>query len=495
MKGSATKVLHVAAECYPLAKTGGLGDVVGALAIAQRLNGVDARVALPGYRGLEGRLEHAMSIAAFEIAGFEFSVVEGVLGAAEPAARLPVYLFRCAELFDRGGDPYRDEHGREHPDNALRFGCFGEAVARMARSRDIAFTPQLVHLHDWQAGGAAARLADGTPRPATVFTIHNLAYQGLFDRELFRHLGYPERWWSPQGLEFWGQGSFMRAGIRYADRITTVSPGYAREIRTPQYGCGLEQDLQARAHQLSGILNGIDGAVWDPWTDPALYSNYSLDDAVAGKAVNRSALREELGLERGEAPLVAFIGRLAEQKGADLILAASDELLGLDAQYVILASGDRELERRFKAWAGSAPERVHARIGHDELLAHRLTAAADVLLMPSRYEPCGLNQMYAQRYGTIPVVRATGGLADTVVDADDRTLADGSASGVLFRDADPGGVLYGVRRALELIADPAVLASLRKAGMERDFSWRRSAVAYQGLYEELLHAGRAGLTR
>ena len=213
MKGPAIKVLHVAAECYPLAKTGGLGDVVGALAVAQRLNGLDARVALPGYRGLQGRLEHALTVAALEVSGFAFFVVEGLVTVAGPARRLPVYLFCCADLFDRGGDPYRDESGQEHSDNALRFGCFAEAVTRMVCRREVVFTPQLVHLHDWQSGGAAARLAESAPRPATVFTIHNLAYQGLFDREVFRRLAYPEHWWSPQGVEFWGQGSFMRAGI------------------------------------------------------------------------------------------------------------------------------------------------------------------------------------------------------------------------------------------------------------------------------------------
>jgi starch synthase len=487
----ATRVLHAAAECFPLAKTGGLGDVIGALSLAQRRQGLDARVALPAYRGLAGRLQGTCEVTAFRVQGFTFSVLLGRLGGD---AGLPVYLLACAELFDRGGDPYRDEQGREFDDNILRFGCFAEAVARLAGSAEAGFLPQLVHLHDWQAAAAAAWLKEpGGARPATVYTIHNLAYQGTFDQALFERLGLPRHWWSPQGLEAWGQGSFMKAGIQFADRITTVSPGYAREIRTAEYGCGLDGSLRAREAQLGGIVNGIDTAVWDPRIDPALYSNYGSDDAGPGKAVNKSALQEELGLDRSEAPLLVFIGRLAQQKGADLILDAHEELLKLPAQYVLLAAGEAGLEQRCRAFAAAAPAgRVQVRIAHDEHLAHRLTAAADLLLMPSRYEPCGLNQMYAQRYGTVPVVRATGGLADTVVDATAATLADGSASGVHFRDADAGGVLYGVRHALELIADADIRQRMRRAGMERDFSWQRSAAEYLGLYRSLL--GEAGLT-
>lgn len=492
---SMTRVLHAAAECYPLAKTGGLGDVIGALSLAQRRQGLDARVALPGYRGLAQRLEGTREVAAFEVQGFDFTVVEGRLPGSGVEGALPVYLLACGALYDRDGGPYRDAQGQEFSDNILRFACFAEGVARLACSTAAGFLPQLVHLHDWQAAAAAAWLKEpGAARPATVYTIHNLAYQGTFDHAMFERLGLPRHWWSPQGLEAWGQGSLMKAGIQFADRVSTVSPGYAREILTPEYGCGLDGSLRTRAADLSGIINGIDTAVWDPRIDPALYSNYSVDDAGLGKAVNKSAVQEELGLERSEAPLVVFIGRLAEQKGADLILAAQEELLKLPAQYVLLAAGEAELERRCRAFAAAAPPgRVQVRIAHDEHLAHRLTAAADLLLMPSRYEPCGLNQMYAQRYGTVPVVRATGGLADTVVDATAASLADGSASGVHFRDADPGGVLYGVRHALELIGDADIRRGLRRAGMERDFSWQRSAGEYLDLYRSL--PGVAALTR
>jgi starch synthase len=491
LSGTSMKVLHVAAECFPLVKTGGLADVVGSLPRAQRRIGIDARVALPGYRGLSRRLEFTRTVASFDLQGFQLSVTEGMLNSVEGAEqRLPVYLFECPELYDRAGDPYRDAEGNEHPDNALRFGCFAEAVARFALHRGDGFSPALVHLHDWQAAPAAAWLSTQPQRPAVVTTIHNLAYQGLFDHRTFQQLGFPERWWSPQAMEFWGRCSFLKAGIQFSDAITTVSPGYAREIRTPEYGCGLDGNLRARAADLHGILNGIDTAVWDPQTDPFIAAHYTAGDVVIGKSANKSALQEELGLAVSARPLVAFIGRLADQKGADLILAAREELLRLDAQYVVLATGDRALQEAFAAFAEAAPtDQVAIRLLHDEVLAHKILAAADLLLIPSRFEPCGLNQLYAQRYGTIPVVRSTGGLIDTVVDADAGALAAGRATGVHFRDADVGGVLYGVRRGLEIIADEAARTSLRQAGMAADFSWLHSAAEYGKLYRALQEPG------
>lgn len=481
------KILHVAAECYPLAKTGGLGDVVGSLAPVQRSLGLDARVMLPGYRGLAAHVGSRRELARFELHGCEVAIVEGILASPGPGrGPLPLYLVESPRLFDRAGDPYRDEHGVEHADNALRFGCFAEAAARFVLSGHVDFAPDVVHLHDWQAAPAAAWIGLASPRPATVMSIHNLAYQGLFGAEVFDELGLPERWRTPEGMESWGKCCFLKAGIRYADAVTTVSPRYAQEIRTAEFGCGLDADLRARGEALRGILNGIDGSVWDPRSDPMIAAQYGEADAAIGKAANKAAVQEKLGLRRSDEPLLVFIGRLAEQKGADLILAAAGELLRLPAQFAVLASGERWLEEGFRDVARAAPPgRFHARLAHDEALAHQLTAAADVLLMPSRYEPCGLNQMYAQRYGAIPVVRGTGGLADTVVDADAGTLRDGSATGVVFRDADAGGLLYGVRRSLELLADPSTLERMRGAGMRRDFSWDRPAAEYRDLYRAL----------
>jgi starch synthase len=493
LTGTSMKILHVAAECFPLIKTGGLADVVGSLPLAQRRIGIDARVALPGYRGLSGRLEFAYTVAAFDLRGFKFSVTEAMLNSVDSAEeRLPVYLFECPELYDRPGDPYRDAQGNEHPDNALRFGLFAEAVSRFASHRSNGFSPALVHLHDWQAAPVAAWLSLESPRPSTLLTIHNLAYQGVFDHETFRHLGLPQQWWSPQAMEFWGKCSFLKAGIQFADALTTVSPGYAREIQTPEYGCGLDGDLRSRSADLSGILNGIDTAVWNPQTDPFIPAHYTAGDVNIGKGANKSALQRELGLAISSSPLVAFVGRLADQKGADLILAAREELLRLDAQYVVLANGDHGLEQAFAGFAGSlAADRVAVRLLHDEILAHKIFAAADLLLIPSRFEPCGLTQMYAQRYGTLPVARRTGGLIDTVVDADAESLAANRATGVHFLDADAGGLLYGVRRSLALIADAPTLDKLRQAAMARDFSWLQSAADYEKLYRRLQESRRA----
>ena len=493
LTGTSMKVLHVAAECFPLIKTGGLADVVGSLPLAQRRIGIDARVALPGYRGLNGRLEFAHTVAAFDLQGFGFNVTEAMLNSVDSAEeRLPVYLFECPELYDRPGDPYRDAQGKEHPDNALRFGLFAEAVSRFASHRSNGFSPALVHLHDWQAAPVAAWLSLESQRPSTLLTIHNLAYQGVFDRETFEHLGLPQQWWSPQAMEFWGKCSFLKAGIQFADAITTVSPGYAREIQMAEYGCGLDANLRARSTDLSGILNGIDTGVWNPQTDPFIPAHYTAGDVNIGKGANKSALQRELGLAISSRPLVAFVGRLADQKGADLILAAREELLRLDAQYVVLASGDHGLEQAFAGFAGPlVADRVAVRLLHDETLAHKIFAAADLLLIPSRFEPCGLTQMYAQRYGTLPVVRRTGGLIDTVVDADAESLATNRATGVHFLDADVGGLLYGVRRGLELIADATTHDKLRQAAMARDFSWLQSAVDYKQLYRGLQASRRA----
>ncbi|WP_028006675.1 glycogen synthase GlgA [Solimonas flava] len=477
-------VLHAASECFPLVKTGGLADVIGALPPALRALGCDARVVLPGYRGLRERLAPVRTLGTLSAHGRELQLLRGTLG------ELPVYLVADAGLYERDGDPYRDAGGAEFADNALRFACFAQAVAALGRGFDADYVPDVVNLHDWQAALAAPWLRSASPRPALVYTIHNLAYQGQFERAQYEALGLPDAWWTPDGLEFWGRWSCMKAGIVYSDAISTVSPSYAREIQTPEYGHGLDGVLRWRAAALHGIANGIDTAVWDPRRDPLIERHYGVDDVAPGKAANKYLLQTELGLASGDWPLVVFIGRLAEQKGADLIVAAQDELLQLPAQYALLASGDAELQRRLQDFAARAPAgRVALRIAHDERFAHRLNAAADLVLMPSRFEPCGLNQMYAQRYGAIPVVRRTGGLIDTVVDADAASLADGSASGVLFNDADADGLLYGVRRALQLYEQADTRARLRRAGMTRDFSWSASAQSYLALYRGLAAAG------
>jgi starch synthase len=482
------RVLHAAAECFPLAKTGGLGDVAAALPAALRALGCDARVAMPAYRGVAQSLGRVEPLSSHEINGIRYTVLRGAL-----ADGLPVYLFDAPPLFDRAGGPYADEAQQPYADNALRFGTFSAALAAFVAQGAAGFDPQVLHLHDWQTALAAPWLAAAPQRPALVFTIHNLAYQGQFGREAFETLGLPSSWWSPEALEFWGGFSCMKGGLNYADLITTVSPTYAREIQTPAFGCGLDGLLTARSDQLVGILNGIDTTVWNPATDPHLVRHYDSRTVTAGKQANRVAVANTLALAspaHGQTlPLVVFIGRLADQKGADLLLAAQDALMQMPLQLAVLASGDTKLEAAFSDWAGRAPAgRLAIRLAHDEALAHQLTAAADLLVMPSRFEPCGLNQMYAQRYGTIPVVHRTGGLADTVVDAGAGSSAEPGGSGVLFDHADVGGLLWGLRRGLELCSDRRRCQRLRRQGMARDFSWSASAQQYQESYTRLLRS-------
>ena len=350
-----------------------------------------------------------------------------------------------------------------------------------------AWRPDIVHANDWQTGLVGALLSGDGVRPRTVFTIHNLAYQGNYGRDRFDALGLPPRLWSVETLEFHGNFSFMKAGITCSDAVTTVSPGYAREILTSEFGHGLEGVMRAQAHKLSGILNGIDEKQWDPSRDPLIAQPYDAATLVTGKLANKRALQARLGLHQGgDAPLVGLIGRLAWQKGSDVVLAAVPRLLDLGVQLAVLGSGEASDEATWRAWARLAPGRVGVHIGYEEGLAHLIEAGADLFLMPSRFEPCGLNQMYSQRYGTIPVVRRVGGLADTVIDITPENLAAGTATGVLFEHADSGGVTWAVGRALELRQDAKQWHAMQLAGMKRDFSWRASAQAYQQLYLDLL---------
>ena len=474
------RVLHATAEYQGLAKTGGLADMVAALSIALVANAADVRVCVPAYAGTRKQLIRPVVIATFNLRGHRVTVIEGRLAPQAPL----IWLIECPALYERGSDPYRDATGNEFADNALRFGIFSEAIARLAQGA-ANWTPDIVHLHDWHCALAAAWLALQPSRPRIVFTIHNLAHQGLYSRAAFTQLGLPEAWWHLESLEFYGDFSFMKAGLVYSDAITTVSPTYAREIQTPEYGCKLDGLLRARAHVLHGIVNGIDDTLWNPETDTLIPARYNRQTVAAGKAQNKQAIQTQLGLPPSSLPLVIFIGRLADQKGADLILAVRKEIQSLPLQFVMLASGEAALEKSCQAWATEAPDRVAVQLKVDEALAHRLTAAADLQIMPSRFEPCGLNQMYAQRYGAIPIVRNTGGLADTVVDAQAETLRNHTATGVKIEHADVGGVLYGLRRGLELIADERIKTALQQQCMTRDFSWRNSAVKYLDLYASL----------
>lgn len=491
MTESTIRVLHAAAEFQGLAKTGGLADMVAALSAAQcqqhldlqQLQYLDVRVCVPAYPGTRNKLISPRVVATLHLYGFQISVIEGRLADHGPL----IWLLECPPLYERGGDPYRDDNGVEFADNGLRFGLFGCAIAQLAQG-GTDWKPDIIHLHDWHCALAAPWLQAQTKRPRLIFTIHNLAHQGLFERAVFDKLDLPPDWWQIDGVEFYHQLSFMKAGLQYADFITTVSPTYAREIQTEMYGCKLDGVLRARSHNLSGIVNGIDDTLWNPALDADISERYDLHSVTRGKLHNKQSLQRQLGLPVSDLPLLIFIGRLADQKGADLLLAARAEIQKLPLQFVLLGSGDKALERACSDWAGNHDKQIKVILKVDERIAHRLTAAADLQIMPSRFEPCGLNQMYAQRYGTIPIVRRTGGLADTVTDTNAKTLQNHTATGVHFEHADIGGVLYGIQRGLVLINDNKLRDALRSNGMRRDFSWRQSAQQYLQLYRDALAA-------
>lgn len=474
------KILSASSELFPIIKTGGLADVALSLPAALRDLNHDVRLMLPAYRGVLEAVNGAEPVGTVQLANPSTRLLRTTISG------LDVWLVEHA-LFNRPGNPYLADDGKPWPDNAARFALFCRAIAAIALDRaGLGWQPDVLHCHDWQTALAPALLASESERPATVYTIHNLAYQGVFPRATFVELGLPDWQWSPDGLEFYGQLSFMKGGLRYADRLTTVSPGYAREIQTEAFGCGLDGLLAHRRNKLRGIVNGIDTAVWNPATDPLLAQNYGCEDLRA-KHANKTEVQRAFGLaERRDVMLIGMIGRLVAQKGIDLVLDALPPLLELPVQIALLGAGEFEHEQALRAWETRQPAKLSVHLGFDEALAHRIEAGADVFLMPSRFEPCGLNQMYSQRYGTIPIVRRTGGLQDTVEDANDQAIAAGRATGIVFDEATAAALIAAVRRALALHENKRVWRQLQQTGMRRDFSWERSAVEYLQLYEQAL---------
>ena len=482
------KILFVASEAYPLVKTGGLGDVLYSLPHALHARGADVRLVLPAYRALLRQLDQVRILGWLEVRGSAGIVTARVLETRHPDFAFPLWLVDCPALFDREGNPYVDESGRNWPDNAERFAVFARVAALLAQDAlELGWQPAVVHAHDWQTGLVAAFLAEQPARPKTVFTIHNLAYGGYFSHSDFVRLQLPGHWWSSEGVEFHGGFSMLKAGIVYADAVTTVSPTYAQEICTPEFGCGLDGLLLSRQYKLHGILNGIDTTIWNPSTDTHLPARYSVGRIQPGKRRNKQALLERfLPLVDDaalRAPLLGLVGRLVEQKGVDWVLAAIPALLAeTDVRLVLLGSGQAVYEKKFTRLAKQYPERLFVKIGYDEPLAHLIEAGADLFLMPSRFEPCGLNQMYSLRYGTPPVVFRTGGLADTVVDANDTTLEDATATGFVFDTPDVAAFVEAIRRALDLYRQPAQWRRLQQTGMRQSFDWSDSAGHYLNLY-------------
>ncbi len=482
------RVLYVASEYAPLVKTGGLGDVCGALPRALRATGIDVRVLLPGYPAVLDAVRRKRLVASLEAhRGFPPS---RLLRCEAPHAQ-PLYAIDCPALYAREGI-YQDRAQRDWPDNALRFGLLARAAAILARGiAPRAWRPDLLHCNDWHAALTPAYLRFApTPRVPCILTVHNLAFQGLFSREFLAPLGLPPQSFAVDGLEFHGRISFLKAGLVYSDWITTVSPTYAREIQGEALGCGLDGVLRARSDRLTGILNGIDTGQWDPQRDPLIARRYG-PESLDAKAENKSALRRELGLADEPVPLFGVVSRLVEQKGVDLVAEIAPRLAALPAQLAVLGSGDAALARRLAEVARGHPGSIAVRQVYDEALAHCIEAGADSFLMPSRFEPCGMNQMYSQRYGTPPVVRATGGLADSVVDCSAATLADGSATGFVFREPDARSLFVAIERAARLWRDAPAWRRLQKNGMARDFGWTASARRYAEIYERLAGAATA----
>jgi starch synthase len=480
------KLLFATSELFPLLKTGGLGDVAHSLPIALAGLGLDVRVVLPAFRQVLSQLGTLRALGWIPVAsGQQVRVLE----ARHDEFDFPIWLVDAPQFFDREGAPYTDSHGHAWSDNPARFALFGEVAAALATDAlDIGWRADIAHANDWQSGLLPAYLALEPTRPRTVFTIHNLAYDSQFDFGTFQHLHLPSHWWSVDIGEFYDRFSMLKTGLMTADAISTVSPRYAQEIRTQEYGYGYASILESRAERLSGILNGIDDGVWDPASDPLIAANYDVEGGIRrAKAENRRALLERLGASDDalahEGPLIGSVGRLVYQKGVDLLLEAIPPLLETtEARFVVIGTGEKSLEQRLLQLREQHPGRVFAYIGYSEVLAHLVEAGCSMFAMPSRYEPCGLNQMYSLRYGTPPIVRATGGLADTVFDADPRSIAREEANGFTFDEATPDALRGALERAIAMFDKPKQWMKLVKNGMREDHSWRRSASEYLKLY-------------
>jgi len=483
------KILFASSEVYPLIKTGGLADVSASLPIALQQHGEDVRIVLPAYRQCLEALGEINTIAEIKLDGFHMPVE--ILQSTLPDSDVILWLINSPHHFDRDGGPYGNHSDGDWPDNAARFALFSRAIAAIAMNQlGLDWQADVLHCNDWQTGLAPALLSQYADRPKTVFTIHNLAYQGLYSRDVFDSLDLDaDTFWHSEGLEFYDQLSFMKGGLSYADHVTTVSPTYAQEICGYEFGYGLEGLLSYRAEQgrLTGIINGIDEQEWNPETDPYINQTFSTKK-LKNKLKNKAALQQHFLLPVKEQSLVlGLISRLVAQKGIDLTLEAIAHILeaGANIQLVCLGSGEPDFEHDLRVLRARFPDKVAIHIGYDEALAHQIEAGADVFLMPSRFEPCGLNQLYSLRYGTLPLVRNTGGLADTIVDATEDNRRDETANGFKFEKSNSEELEQTIYRAIDMHQRPRIWRKMMITAMAQDVSWENSASSYQALYDNL----------
>ncbi|MEJ0016111.1 MAG: glycogen synthase GlgA [Acetobacteraceae bacterium] len=481
-----TQVLAVVSEIFPLIKTGGLADVAGALPAALAAEGVAVRSLVPGYPSVLDALDGGVAVASLnDLFGGPARIV------AAQAAGLDLFAIDAPHLYARDGNPYRGPDGRDWPDNAFRFAALSHVSLALGNGLVEGYRPDVLHAHDWQAGLAPALLHyAGLARPRSVMTIHNLAFQGQYPPGLLTYLGLPQEALAVRGVEYYGAIGYLKAGLQFADRITTVSPTYAAEIRTSAGGMGLDGLLRARADVLSGILNGIDTAVWDPASDPHLAATFDAD-RLSQRSPNKAALQERFGLRRDpERLLFGVISRMSGQKGIDLLPPVLPMLVASGGQFVALGSGDPDLEAALRSAANANPADVGVVVGYDEALAHLIQGGCDALLMPSHFEPCGLTQLCAMRYGALPVVAHVGGLCDTVIDANEMALDAGIGTGFHFAPVQSDMLLAALLRVFAVWRQPDVWRRLQRNAMATDVGWRRPARRYAALYQELAQAAR-----
>jgi starch synthase len=481
------RILFVSSEAYPLIKTGGLADVSGSLPYSLSQSGADVKILIPGYPAVLKNLVDLQPLTILE--GLPGIGSVRLMQGRMPDKNLNVIVIVNEILYQREGGPYNDTAGHDWPDNPLRFGILSYVAARLGSSMSPLkdWIPDIVHCNDWQTGLAPAYMHYmGVKCAKSVLSIHNIAFQGCFSPDWVAKLNLPAQSYQMHGMEFYGQMSFLKAGLYYANMITTVSPTYADEIQTEAYGFGMQGLLRSRRHEVHGILNGIETEEWNPATDPHLVKTYTAKN-LANKDAVKQALQKRLGLrQEASIPLFGIVSRLTNQKGLDMVLAVADELLKHRVQFAVLGSGERELQAGFRRLATRYPEDVSVTIGYNEELSHQIMAGADIFIMPSRFEPCGLNQMYGLRYGTPSIVTKTGGLADSITDTNDSTVESKSATGFVMQGVSPQHLLSSALRSLYYYKDKTVWKQIQRNGMKKDLSWKESAHKYLELYKELL---------